>query len=145
MKISSKGRYSVHFMVDLAMHGSQGVVLMKDVAKRQHISEKYLSHFVPLLKNWGLINATRGANGGVSLARHPREITLKDIISAVEGPIIMTDCADDGSLCQMSRVCAVRDFWSEAAVKVNNVFESYTLEQLVQGQRVKQGFDNYVI
>ncbi|MBF0331724.1 MAG: Rrf2 family transcriptional regulator [Candidatus Omnitrophica bacterium] len=145
MKISTKGRYSVRLMIDLATNGTQGFVLLKDVARRQQISEKYLGHLVPLLKNAGLISATRGAKGGFTLLRDPREVTLKDIISAVEGPICLVDCVDDKASCKKSADCAARDVWDEATRKIIQIFDGYTLDQLVQEQKKKQGVDNYAI
>lgn len=136
MKISTKGRYSVRFMIDLAMYGDKGPVLMKDISRRQDISEKYLGHFVPALKNAGLISATRGANGGFVLAKPAREITLLQIIEAVEGPVCLVGCVKDPESCRRTNTCASRDFWGEATNALIKVFESYTLQELADRQQV---------
>ncbi|MBF0595018.1 MAG: Rrf2 family transcriptional regulator, partial [Candidatus Omnitrophica bacterium] len=114
MKLSTKVRYSVRLMIDLAIHGAKGPVLLRDIAYRQDISEKYLGHLVPLLKSAGLINATRGSKGGFILLRLPSVITLKDIIEAVEGPICLVGCTSDPDQCKRSGSCSSRDFWGEA-------------------------------
>ena len=130
MKISTKGRYGVHMMIDLAIHGSRGPVLLKDIARRQHISEKYLGHLVPLLKSAGLISTARGAHGGFTLMKAAGSITLKDIIAAVEGPICLVGCLRDHEACIRSGECAVQNFWGEATRRMVEVFASFTLKQL---------------
>lgn len=145
MKISTKGRYGVHMMIDLAMHGGQGPVLLKHIARRQHISEKYLGHLVPLLKNAGLIHTARGAHGGFTLAKDAGAVTLKDIIVAVEGPICLVGCLGDKEACVRSGVCAVQDFWGEATRRMCQVFEAFTLKQLADEDVQKQSAVNYEI
>ncbi|MBF0484884.1 MAG: Rrf2 family transcriptional regulator [Candidatus Omnitrophica bacterium] len=145
MKLSTKGRYSVRLMIDLAIHGGQGAVLLKDVSRRQDISEKYFGHFVPLLKSAGLINTTRGSRGGFSLARPASEITLKDIIVAAEGAIDLVGCVDNASQCRRSSGCAARDIWLEATRKIEKIFEGYTLAEAVERQKAKTEKKNHVI
>ncbi|MBC8227953.1 Rrf2 family transcriptional regulator, partial [bacterium] len=86
MKLSTKGRYGVRLMIDLAIHYGEGNVL-KDIAERQEISEKYLWNLTVPLRIAGLINSTRGPRGGYTLAKHPSEITLKDVVHVLEGPL----------------------------------------------------------
>ena len=145
MKISTKGRYSVHMMIDLAINGSHGPVLLKDIARRQHISEKYLGHLVPLLKSAGLISAARGAHGGFSLMKDPEEITLRHIISAVEGPICLVGCLTDHETCVRSGGCAVQNFWGEATRRMVEVFDSFTLKRLADEEEKKQAVFSYEI
>lgn len=145
MKLSTKGRYSTRLMIDLALNGAKGPVLLKDIARRQEISEKYLGHLVPLLKNAGLVNATRGAKGGFTLALQPKEITLKDIIAAVEGPICLVGCVEDPSICKKVAGCAARDFWGEATQAILQVLESFTLETMAERQKSKLETLNYII
>lgn len=135
MKITTKGRYSVRLMIDLAIHGTQSTALLKDIARRQEISEKYLGHLVPLLKNAGLIHATRGAHGGFNLAVPAEKITLKDIISAVEGPICLVGCVADSSICKRTKTCTVKDFWGEATNQIIRILESFTLADIAQQQK----------
>jgi len=86
MKLSTKGRYGVRLMLDLAAHYGERPVLLKEISQREDISEKYLWHLITPLKSAGLIHATRGAHGGYELAKAPSEITVKDVFEVVEGP-----------------------------------------------------------
>lgn len=140
MKLSSKVIYSVQFMIDLAIHGAGGPVFMKDVARRQGISEKYLGHFVPLLKNAGLIVTHRGAHGGFLLAKPGETISLCDIIEAVDGPISLIESEGEGE----DEDCRL-DFWCEAAVKVRSIFDSYSLAELSRRHLARYEDITYVI
>ena len=139
MKLTTKGRYGTRLMLDLALHFGEQPVFLKDAAKRQEISEKYLWHLVPPLKNAGLITSVRGAHGGYSLARPPAHITLKEILLAVEGPITFVTCVDDSAVCKRSEMCATRDIWSELSEKFLKILESGTLEDIVEKQKCKSG------
>ncbi len=145
MKLSTKGRYSVRFMIDLALHYGEGPVLLKDIAERQEISDKYLWQLIPPLKNVGLVTSFRGAHGGYTLAKSPEEISLKDIVTTVEGPLHLVDCVDDPSMCNRADTCVSRDLWDEVAHKISDVLESYTLDTLARKQREKVGAFTYVI
>lgn len=145
MKLSTKGRYSVRLMLDLALHYGEGPILLKDIARRQDISEKYLWQLIPPLKNVGLVTSFRGAHGGYTLAKAPENISLKDIVTAVEGPLHFVDCVDDASLCIRAETCVSRDLWGEVTHKILDVLASYTLDQLAQKQREKTGSFTYVI
>ena len=89
-----------------------------------------MGHLVPLLKNAGLIHTARGAHGGFTLTRPPEQLTLKDVIAAVEGPICLAGCVSDPLACVRSGGCAVQDFWGEATRKMIQVLESFTLRRL---------------
>lgn len=145
MKLSTKGRYSVRFMIDLALHHGQGPILLKEIAERQEISDKYLWQLIPPLKNVGLVTSFRGAHGGYTLAKPPQEITLKDIVTTVEGSLHLVDCVDDPSLCSRAETCVSRDVWNEVAQKILEVLESYTLDELARKQREKVGAFTYMI
>jgi len=136
MKLSTKGRYSIRMLVDLTISGSNGPVFLKDIARRQDISEKYLGHLVPLLKTAELITATRGSKGGFSLAKLPAEITLKDIISAVEGPISLVD---------RSAELKSGEFWDQATNAILKALEAFTLEKIAQEQKAILESNSYVI
>lgn len=137
MKLSTKGRYGVRLMIDLASHYGKGPVSLKDVAKRQELSEKYLWHLISPLKHAGLINAVRGAFGGYVLAKSPREINLKDIISVVEGPICIVECVDNASLCDRASKCAARDIWSYTTKQLKQALAGFTLDKMVSKQKSK--------
>ncbi len=145
MKLSTKGRYGVRLMFDLALHYGQGAVALKEVAKRQGISEKYLWHLIPPLKNAGLVNATRGSHGGYVLAKPPQGINLKDILSVLEGPIYLVECTKDSSVCDRSGMCITRDVWAEVTERMLEALESFTLERMVEKQRQQQEIITYNI
>ena len=113
MKLSTKGRYGMRAMLDLAQHYDDGLVLEKDVARRQEVSERYLEHLFLSLKTTGLVKSVRGARGGFALAKAPDKIKLMDIISVCEGPLALVDCVVDASVCPRSSLCATRDLWRE--------------------------------
>ena len=138
MKLSTKGQYAVRAMLDLALHYGEGPVLLKDVAKRQEISERYLEHLITPLKTAGLVKSARGAHGGFTLAKPPSEIKLADIIQITEGPIAVKECVDNPKACLRVPLCATRDIWSEVNRAINEVLESTTLQGLVEQQRKKE-------
>ena len=132
MKLSTKGRYGVRLMFDLAVHTGDQPVTLKDIAARQEISEKYLSNLIPLLRNAGLVHSVRGSQGGYTLGRPPNEITLKDILVVLEGSMCLVECTEKPMLCQRSEDCFVRDIWAEVTEKMLESLESFTLESMVE-------------
>ena len=138
MKLSTKGQYGARAMVDLALHYGEGPVVLKDIAKRQHISERYLEHLIVALKVAGLVNSMRGARGGFSLAKPPSQIRLSEVIQIVEGSIAMVECVDDPKVCSRADLCVTRDIWAEVKKAMSDVLESTTLQDLVERQRERQ-------
>ena len=138
MKLSTKGRYAVRAMLDLAQHYQDGLVLVKDVAKRQGISERYLEHLFISLKTEGLIKSVRGAHGGFSLTKPPDKIKLIDIIRVSEGPLALVECVVDATVCPRSSQCAARDVWSELQAAMTEVLGSKTLQDLIGSQQAKE-------
>ena len=138
MKLSTKGRYGARLMLDLALHFGKRPVLLKDVAERQEISEKYLGHLIPPLKAAGLINSSRGAHGGYILARSPEDITLGEIIQAVEGSLSLVECVATPGVCHRVGFCVTRDIWNQMGEKMAEVLESITLQDMAQRQQQKQ-------
>ena len=138
MKLSTKGQYGTRAMVELALHYGEGPILLKDIAKRQQISGRYLEHLIVSLKVAGLVKSMRGARGGFSLAKPPSQIRLSEIIQIVEGSISIVECVDDPKLCSRADLCVTRDIWAEMKKAMNGVLESTTLQDLVERQREKQ-------
>jgi len=124
-------------MADLADHGEKGPVLLKDIAKREDISEKYLSLIVIPLKSAGLIQSIRGARGGYRLTRNPAEITILDVLSAIEGEICLVDCVKDAKRCSRVSTCPTRDIWGMLGQKINETLRAFTLADLVRERREK--------
>ncbi|MHC1727972.1 MAG: Rrf2 family transcriptional regulator [Syntrophobacteraceae bacterium] len=100
--------------------------------------KKYLSNIIPPLKSAGLIHAMRGAQGGYVLARHPREITLKDILLVLEGSMCLVECSEQPRMCERSNECLMRDVWSEVSGRMMDALNSFTLEFLVEKQKLKE-------
>lgn len=145
MKVSTKGRYGLRLMLDLALHFGEGPVLLKDIAARQGISEKYLWHLSAVLKNAGLITSARGARGGYALARPPAQINLREIVSLLEGPLCLVECVENSSYCRRSGSCAARDVWHEVSLKILGTLGTITLEKIAEEQRKKSKVPAYAI
>lgn len=135
MKLSTRGRYGVRLMFDLAVHYGQGPIFLKDIAGRQGISEKYLWQLINPLKTAGLVNSLRGARGGYCLSRDPGQISLRDILQVLEGPLCLVDCVDNPSLCERADGCVSRDVWGEASRNLLKTLEETTLAAMVARQR----------
>ncbi len=148
MKLSTKGRYGVRLMIDLAIHYGEGPVLLREIAKREEISEKYLSNLVNPLKARGLVEATRGVHGGYVLGKRPAEITMKEIVEVLEGSLCLVDCVEKPAACDRVALCVARDLWSEAAQGIGRILGKYTLADMVRRQKAKRenvATDNYTI
>jgi Rrf2 family transcriptional regulator, cysteine metabolism repressor len=138
MKLSTKGRYGMRAMLDLAQHYPDGLALVKDVAARQGISERYLEHLFLSLKTAGLVKSVRGAHGGFALTSAPDRIKLIDIIRVSEGPLALVDCVEDAGICPRSSKCAARDIWLEMQSALHEVLDRKTLQDLLELQQAKE-------
>jgi len=138
VKLSTKGQYGARAMLDLALHYGEGPVLLKDIAKRQQISERYLEHLMVSLKAAGLIRSMRGARGGFTLAGPPSQIRLSEIIEAMEGSVVLVECVDAPDVCSRADHCVTRDIWAEMNKAMGDVLDSTTLADLAQRQREKE-------
>ncbi len=138
MKLSTRARYGTRALLDLAMQFGKGPVQLKDIALRQSISLHYLEHLIAPLMGAGVLRSTRGARGGVQLARHPQEIKLSEVISLLEGSITPVECVTDPEFCPRSRSCATRDIWNEMKQAMDGVLASTTLQDMVERQARKE-------
>jgi Rrf2 family cysteine metabolism transcriptional repressor len=138
MKLSTRARYGTRALLDIALHGKNGPVLLKDVARRQEISTMYLEHLITPLIAAGIVRSTRGARGGVWLAKPPEEIKLSEIIKLLEGSIGPVECVDNPKYCSRSVSCVTRDVWTELKDAMTKVLESTTLKDLVDRQEEKE-------
>ncbi len=148
MKLSTKGRYGVRLMLDLAAHYGERPVLLREISEREEISEKYLWHLINPLKALGLVKATRGAHGGYILAKSPSEITVMDILQVLEGPLCLVDCVEKPAACKRSAICISREMWGDVAKGIAKTLESTTLADMVERQNAKReklAPDNYMI
>lgn len=132
MKLSSRARYGVRLMTELAASYDKGPVYLKDIARIQNISEKYLSLIIIPLKGVGLVKSTRGAHGGYFLAKEPSQITLKEIVDVLEGDCSLVDCVKDPAACPRVPICASHDIWAILGEKISETLSSVTLSALVK-------------
>ena len=137
MRLSTKGRYGVRALVDIAINGDDGPVLLKDIAKRQGISAQYLEHLVAPLIRAGVLRSIRGAKGGIALAKLPEEIKLSRVIEVLEGSVAPVECVDNAALCARSDECAARDVWIDIKAAIMGVLESLTVKDLMERQKAK--------
>jgi len=126
-------------MLELAVHYGKGPVELKEIAKRENISLKYLEQVVIPLRTGGLVKAIRGSKGGYSLAKPPSEISLNDVVEILEGPLNLIDCLGNPAACQRTASCVTRDIWQEVSEGINRIFRSVTLEDMVKRKREKEG------
>lgn len=134
MKLSTRARYGVRFMTALAREYGEKPLFLKDVAESEEISGKYLSLIVIPLRTAGLIKSLRGAHGGYSLAKTPGEITLCDIVEALDGETCLVRCVKEPSTCSRAAICPTRDIWSVLGDKIRESLKSITIAELA-GQR----------
>ena len=138
MKLSTRGRYGTRALLDLALHQGEAPVLLKDVAQRQQISLPYLEHLIAPLIAGGIVWSTRGAKGGVSLAKPPEQVKLSEVIQLLEGSIAPAECVNNPGVCSRSELCVTRDIWGELKKAMNGILESTTLQDLVERQKRKE-------
>ncbi|QAT42700.1 RrF2 family transcriptional regulator [Aminipila luticellarii] len=142
MKVSTKGRYALRLMIDLAEHNTGEYISLKDISQRQGISTKYLEQIVSQLGKAGYLNSVRGPQGGYKLARAAKDYTIGDILRVTEGKFAPTTCLlDEKNQCEMYEECATISFWEGLYDVINKYIDSYTLEDIVEQHRQKGMWD----
>lgn len=142
MKISTKGRYALRVMLDLAVNNTGEYIALKDVASRQGITVKYLEQVINLLKKAGYVISYRGNNGGYKLAKEPSEYKVGDILRVAEGSLAPVACLDTGSvICDRASICPTLKFWMGLDKAVSDYVDSYTLQMLLDEQLAISGND----
>ena len=144
MKLSSRARYGMRAILELALEYGKPPMQIKTIAEREDISNKYLEQLIAMLKAAGLVRSLRGPRGGYMLAKPPAEIKLKDIFVTLEGPMVPAECLEHPEFCPRCMDCATREIWAELQESVNGVLESQTLADLVQ-RTVSKKHNNYQI
>ena len=137
MRLTTKGRFAVTAMVDLSMRQTRGPVTLAAISERQHISLSYLEQLFGKLRRAKLVNSVRGPGGGYNLAKASAEITVADIISAVDEPIDATQCGGKEN-CVDDRRCITHDLWATLNEKMNDYLSSVSLADVVSHQQGKQ-------
>lgn len=145
MRVSTKGRYAIRFMLDLALHNTGEPVRIKDVATRQNISDKYLEQVVSILNKAGYVRSIRGPQGGYVLTRNPEDYTMGQILRLTEGDMVPVAClADDVNQCDRADNCVTLHFWKKLDDAISNVIDNTTLADLVEEEQGMMA-NNYVI
>ena len=144
MKISTKGRYALRLMLDLALHSEGGYVPVKAISERQDISDKYLEQIISILSRAGYVKSIRGAGGGYKLAIAPETYTVGMILRLTEGSLAPVTCLDgDENTCERQEGCATLYIWKKIYNAVNDVVDHITLADIIENS--KNGADDYVI
>lgn len=138
MKISTKGRYALWLMLDLAEHAGEGAVSVKSISQRKAISEKYLEQIIKSLVEAKLVDSKRGKQGGYSLTKAPEEYTVGEILRVTEGSLAPVSCLEDENACEYCGDCITMDIWQQVLEAINDVVDHITLASLVEKQKTKK-------
>ncbi len=143
MKISTKGRYAIRLMIDLAEHNNGEFITLMDIAERQEISEKYLESIVSILSKNSLLVSLRGKGGGYKLARDPEDYTVGSILRLTEGSLSPVSCLEgEVNNCERSSYCQTLKMWEGLGKLINDYFDGITIADLAKKDKY---IDNYVI
>ena len=132
MKISTKGRYALRVMIDLALNSNEKYITSKEIAKRQGISNKYLEQIIAMLNKAGYLETARGTAGGYKLAKKPSECIVGDILKATEGDLTPIDCLTEEGKCERQNYCKTYSFWKGLDDVINEYVNNKTLEDLIK-------------
>ncbi len=144
MKISTKGRYAVRLLLDLALYNTKDPIALKDIAKRQGISEKYLEQIIAILNKAGYVRSIRGAQGGYVLAKNPGDYTVGGILRLTEGDLTPVSCVGQNpSDCERRNQCVTVRIWEKLYDAISGVIDNITLADLVEWHN--ETSDQYVI
>ena len=135
LHMSTRGRYGVRLMVALALNYGNGITLLRDVSRREGISEKYLSQIIIPLKNAGLVTSQRGSRGGYALACPPEAVTVKDVVEAIEGKIAAVLCVNDPEACARATSCVATRVWKKLSEDIESSLSAFTLGALARQAR----------
>ena len=138
MKLSTRGRYGIHAMYDLAIHYNDGPQSIKSIATRQAIPEAYLEQLIAVLRREKLVLSNRGAQGGYRLAQSPEEITVGDVLRALEGGLNLVECLDEEDACGKSCACPSRIVWLKLRDGLNRIVDGITLQNMIEEQTAQE-------
>jgi Rrf2 family cysteine metabolism transcriptional repressor len=131
MKLSTRTRYAVRAIIELAQHGNNKPLQLKIIAQRQDISVKYLEQLMAILRSSGFVRSIRGSKGGYLLARAPNQIKLNEVLHRLEGTVSTVECVENEDYCSRSADCAARYLWMQVEQAIEKVLEAVTLQDLV--------------
>ncbi len=134
MKISTRLRYGLRLLIDLAIHQNDKPVKLKDIAHRQNISLNYLRQLIMPLETAGFIRSIRGNRGGYVLDKPPSDINLWEVASVLEGPLTLVDCVENPQLCGKSNDCPTRNLWYTISTKIRDTLIDKSLDDIAKGE-----------
>jgi Rrf2 family cysteine metabolism transcriptional repressor len=137
MKLSTKGKYGVRAVFEIARHFGKGPITIKEISERQGISFSYLEQILHKLGKAGLIESVRGPSGGYLLGRKPQELTIGDIVRVLEGPIALSHCLEPGESgdCYQADDCVARMVWAKVGEKIEKALDSISFQDLLQNRK----------
>lgn len=141
MKLSTKGRYGLRAVLDIALNSDEEAVALSTIAERQSISISYLEQLIAKLKKAGIVSSTRGAKGGYILAKDPSQISVGEVLRALEGNLDPVDCAEivgGKSSCHASDICVTKYVWKRISDSINNAVDTLMLSELVEEGKCRQ-------
>lgn len=139
MMISTRGRYALRMMIDLAEHSDEGFVPLKEIAKRQDISKKYLEQIIPILNHAGLLQTSRGFGGGYRLSKPAKDYTVWEILIATEGSLAPVSCLEGENTCERRFECATLPVWTGLLDVVHNYLTGVSLQDIIDNQKTNSG------
>lgn len=143
MTVSTRGRYALRVMVDLAEHGGEGFIPLKEISERQNISQKYLESIMTSLSKAGLVEGAHGKGGGYRLYREPDKYKVGEILRVTEGTLAPVACLKPGAApCELADRCRTLPMWKELNCVINNFFDSYTVADLTAKDK---DYNNWII
>jgi len=144
MRLSTRTRYGIRAILELAENYGKGPLRLKTVARRQEISVKYLEQLMAILKSAGIVRSVRGPKGGYVLARVPGKIKVSDCFNCLEGPVITTECVDNNSFCPRTSDCVARELWAEVQNTIMAVLQSITLQNLLDRAKGNKALNYHI-
>lgn len=144
MKLSTRTRYGLRAIIELAEHNGAAPLQTKVIAASQDISVKYLEQLMTILRSAGFVRSIRGSKGGYMLAKSPNQIRLSEVFDCLEGHVTTVECVEDRSFCERSENCVAMQVWAQVQQAINNVLQSITLQDLVDRAKNKK-LSNYQI
>jgi len=141
MKLSTRSRYGIRAILELAENHGNGPLQLKTIARHQEISVKYLEQLMATLKSAGIVRSIRGSKGGYILTKSPGQIKVSDCFSCLEGPVITTECVQNDSYCERTNDCVARQIWAEVHSAIMGVLQSMTLQNLVDRAKHSKPLD----
>ena len=138
MKLSTRTRYGIRAILELAEKDGSGPLRVKTTAQSQDISVKYLEQLMSILRSAGFVRSIRGSKGGYMLAKAPNQIKLSDVFDCLEGPVTTVECVEDKDYCARAADCVARQVWAQVQDAIKNVLQSITLQDLVDRAKDKK-------